>query len=170
MSTCWVLIKSILYFSMSSKDTNTSNTSFCKASTMLDMELDEVGDNDDQLMDYKEDDSVLLQPPTIQFLNDQELQRVVNDNLRPQQHIMSPENTSQSEPQQRFSNPDNAITSRNTLTENLSLAQLNARKQKALDIHENAPTAQSEQQLSSTVIRKRDKLYGIFIPSHQLLV
>ena len=43
----------------------------------------------------------------------------------------------------------------------ISLAQINARIHKALEIHELAPSKKSESHFTNAVIQKRDKIYEI---------
>ena len=108
-------------------------------------------DSDDEIMDFKEDDSVLYQTP-----------KSPANNHNNKQINKIPEKSSQSKPQSKssISSPSSNINPTNN--NNLSLNQINAKIQKALEIFEINPSEHSSKQLAQIILTKRDKIYEIY--------
>ena len=143
---------------------NIIDSSFCKASELLQMKLDdEVNTNDNQhndedcLMDFKEDDSALLQIPFLPNPNNQnyvtsklhnKLQKKLHKDVRPHHQNINPGNVNKnhnSNNQQRIPVPP--IIPYLNPHKSQTLPQINARMKKALAICEQSPSDQSERQL-----------------------
>ena len=150
---------------MSTKDTHFHNTqtdytlqNYCtnKDPSTPQMEIDDNADNEDNgVNDYKETDSVLSKSPTT-YNNFSKNRPVIKPNPNP----TSPQNIQQQKHNEKLHNTNNQQYKPSLV--NTSLAQINAKINKALEIYETAPSKHAEIQLTNAIIQKRDKIYEIY--------
>ena len=156
---------------------NNTNNNTQHNNTMLHNIQDE--DNDD-IMDNKDDDDVISDFPKIvkSGINPDSFITCSGPKPQPpaQQHLVHKSDTTNNQNfkpslPQTHTFPDNDNNDNNpntnTNTHNLSLFQINAKLQKALNIVDMDPSDKSQHQLANIVIQKRNKIYDIYQKNHK---